>query len=191
MIVSPEFQITTDYINFLVGGGNHPYLGSATNPPTAVNLVVDSQVLRTSTGQDSEALNWTNGSVSKLKGRTARIEIADQSTSGWGHINADQFVFADQPAFLRSIETAVNLLVDGEVVRTATGPNSETLDWSNWNVRDLIGKDVIDAAPASADSTAIARGAPPAPNSTRDVPAGSTTVRSALTNPCPSVFSPT
>jgi hypothetical protein len=129
--------------------------------------------------------------MSKLKGRTARIEIADQSTSGWGHINADQFVFADQPAFLRSIETAVNLLVDGEVVRTATGPNSETLDWSNWNVRDLIGKDVIDAAPASADSTAIARGAPPAPNSTSDVPAGSTTVRSALTNPCPSVFSPT
>lgn len=124
-----------------MGGGNHPYLGSATNPPTAVNLVVDSQVLRTSTGQDSEALNWTNWSVSKLKGRTARIEIADQSTSGWGHINADQFVFADQPAFPRSIETAANLLVDGEVVRTATGPNSETLDWSNWNVRDLIGKD--------------------------------------------------
>ena len=50
---------------------------------------------------------------------------------------------------------------------------------------------VIDAAPASAGSTAIARAAPPAPNSTSEVPAGSTTVRSPLTNPCPSVFSPT
>ena len=40
-ITSPEFTITKDYINFLVGGGNHPYPGSTANPPTAVNLVVD------------------------------------------------------------------------------------------------------------------------------------------------------
>jgi fructan beta-fructosidase len=139
-ITSPEFTITTDYINFLVGGGNHPYPGDASNPPTSVNLIVDDQVVRTSTGQDSEALNWTNWNVSELKGRTARIDIVDENTGGWGHINADQFTFADQPAFPRSTETAVNLLVDGQVVRSATGANSERLDWTNWNLRDLIGK---------------------------------------------------
>jgi len=139
-ITSPEFTVTTDYINFLVGGGSHPYPGDAGNPPTSVNLVVDGQVVRTSTGQDSEALNWTNWNVAEFKGKTARIDIVDENTGGWGHINADQFTFADQPAFPRSTETAVNLLIDGQVVRTATGSNSETLDWTSWNVRELIGE---------------------------------------------------
>jgi len=39
-------------------------------------------------------------------------------------------------------ETCVNLLVDGKVIRTATGPNdrpggSERLDWTHWNVKEL------------------------------------------------------
>ncbi len=90
-ISSPEFTITKDYINFLVGGGNHPYPGTATNRPVAVNLVVDGAVVRTKTGRDAEALLWTNWDVSALKGKTARIDIVDENTGGWGHINADQF----------------------------------------------------------------------------------------------------
>ena len=87
--------------------------------------------MRTSTtGQDGEALNWTNWNVAEFEGKTARIDIVDENTGGWGHILADQFTFADEPAFPRSVETAVNLLVDGEVVRTATGANSERLDWT-------------------------------------------------------------
>jgi fructan beta-fructosidase len=139
-ITSPEFEVTTDYINFLIGGGRHPYPGDAGNPPTAVNLVVDGQVVRSSTGQENEALNWTNWNVAELEGRTAHIDIVDENTGGWGHINADHFTFSDEPAFPRSTETAVNLLVDGEVVRTATGSNSEQLDWTAWNVDDLIGE---------------------------------------------------
>ena len=49
---------------------------------------------------------------------------------------------------------------------------------------------VISAAPASADSTAIARAAPPAPKTTIRLPAGSATVRSDAMKPWPSVFSP-
>jgi fructan beta-fructosidase len=44
-------------------------------------------------------------------------------------------------------ETCINLLLNGKVVRTATGPNdnpggSEQLDWHTWDVRDLAGKTV-------------------------------------------------
>ncbi|WP_017730600.1 glycoside hydrolase family 32 protein [Nafulsella turpanensis] len=37
--------------------------------------------------------------------------------------------------------TAVNLLVDGERVRNATGNNSESLNWVAWNVEELKGKE--------------------------------------------------
>ena len=45
-------------------------------------------------------------------------------------------------------ETCINLMVGGEVARTATGPNdrpggSEALDWMTWDVRDLKGKTVV------------------------------------------------
>ncbi len=83
-ITSPEFTIAADHINFLIGGGHHPYPGDAGNPPTAVNLVVDGAVVRTATGQDGEALNWTSWDVSDLRGRTARIDIVDENTGGWG-----------------------------------------------------------------------------------------------------------
>lgn len=45
-------------------------------------------------------------------------------------------------------EACINLLVDGQVVRTETGPNdraggSERLDWYAWDVQDLQGKQAV------------------------------------------------
>ncbi len=37
-------------------------------------------------------------------------------------------------------ETCINLLVDGKIVRTATGRDSEHLDWETWNVAEFIGR---------------------------------------------------
>jgi non-lysosomal glucosylceramidase len=37
-------------------------------------------------------------------------------------------------------KTCINLLVDGQVVRTATGGNNEKLAWQHWSVRELEGK---------------------------------------------------
>jgi len=138
-ITSPPFELTTDYIDLLVGGGRHPY-PSDPGGATAVNLLVDGQVVRTATGQDSEAANWVAWNVADLAGRTAQIQIVDQNTGGWGHILVDHIVLSDEAAVPVSVETAVNLLVDGQVVRTATGENSEHLDWVGWDVRDLAGR---------------------------------------------------
>lgn len=37
-------------------------------------------------------------------------------------------------------KTCINLIVDGQVVRTAAGQNRETLEWQNWDVREFEGK---------------------------------------------------
>ncbi|AQQ70987.1 Levanase precursor [Limihaloglobus sulfuriphilus] len=86
-LVSPSFEIKRDYINFLIGGGKHP-------GKTCINLKVDGQVVRTATGPNdspggSEGLDWENWDVKNFIGKAAQIEIVDQHTSGWGHINVD------------------------------------------------------------------------------------------------------
>ena len=99
------------------------------------------QVVRTATGNDSGTLNWRAWDVKDLAGKRAHIEIVDRATGGWGHVLADHFVLSDIAAKIRSDETAVNLLVDGQVVRSTAGKESEALDWTSWDVSDLKGKD--------------------------------------------------
>ena len=130
-ITSPEFVIGRDYVNFQVGGGAHA--------DTAVSLVVDGAVVRSASGRDSETLRWATWDVSALEGRRASIRIVDGDTGGWGHVLVDRIVFSDAPAGGGGA-TAVNLLVDGEVVRTASGRDSERLDWAAWNVAHLRGR---------------------------------------------------
>ncbi|MES5817951.1 GH32 C-terminal domain-containing protein [Streptomyces sp. RG80] len=136
-LTSPEFTIDKKHINFLIGGGNHPS-GSAN--PTALELVVDGQVVRSATGKDAEALNWASWDVSDLAGRKARLRVVDDNTGGWGHLNVDHIMLSDAKAQPVSQETSVNLIVDGQVVRSATGSNSENLDWASFDLRPYAGK---------------------------------------------------
>ncbi|MEU1464664.1 GH32 C-terminal domain-containing protein [Streptomyces sp. NPDC005727] len=136
-LTSPEFTIDKNHINFLIGGGHHP---TSAADPTALELLVDGQVVRSATGDDAEALNWASWDVSDLTGKKAQIRIVDENTGGWGHINVDHIVLSDTRAQPVSKETSVNLIVDGQVVRRATGSNSETLDWASFDLRPYAGK---------------------------------------------------
>ncbi|MET9013871.1 GH32 C-terminal domain-containing protein [Streptomyces olivaceoviridis] len=136
-LTSPEFTIDKDYVNFLIGGGDHP---AGQDNPTAVELLVDGKVVRSATGNDDEALNWHSWDVRDLAGKKAQIKVVDDNTSGWGHINVDHVMLSDTRAQPVSRETSVNLLVDGQVVRSATGSDSETLDWASFDMRPYAGK---------------------------------------------------
>lgn len=89
-LLSPPFTIDRDYLNFLIGGGRHP-------GETCINLKVDDKVVRTATGKDTDAMEWACWDVRELAGKSARIEIVDQHSGGWGHIDIDQIELADTP----------------------------------------------------------------------------------------------
>jgi hypothetical protein len=72
---------------FLIGGGAH-------EGQTCMNLLVAGKAVRTAVGPNaspggSEELAPASWDVGELAGKTAQIQIVDDATGGWGHINAD------------------------------------------------------------------------------------------------------
>jgi levanase len=136
-LTSPAFTIDDGeaHLSFLLGGGKR------LDGTLEVQLLVDGEVVRTATGPEAGQLNWRSWDVSEFAGRDARFRVHDDATGGWGHLTLDHLVLGAEPAQPRSDETSVSLVVDGEVVRTATGRNSENLDWVSWNVAEFAGRE--------------------------------------------------
>ena len=93
-LTSPEFKIQHNYLTFLIGGGGQPH-------KTCINLLVKAKPVRTATGPNrdaggSEELHSAHWDLSDLQGEMARIQIVDEATGGWGHINIDQIVLTDR-----------------------------------------------------------------------------------------------
>ena len=93
-LTSPPFKIERRFIGFLIGGGKD-------SEKTCMHLLVDGIVARTATGPNdkpggTEALAPESWDVSELAGKTAVIQIVDQATGGWGHINVDHIVQTDR-----------------------------------------------------------------------------------------------
>lgn len=89
-LTSPEFTIDADHLNFLMGGGNHPN-------ETGMVLLIDGEAVRAATGNNEERLDWQSWDVRELRGKSARLQIFDRHTGGWGHVNIDQIVLANEP----------------------------------------------------------------------------------------------
>lgn len=90
-LISPEFKIEKPVIAFLIAGGRHGEL-------QCINLVVDDQVVRTATGENSDIMVESSWDVTDLAGKTARIEIVDEPIegNGWAHIGIDRIEFRDK-----------------------------------------------------------------------------------------------
>lgn len=94
-LTSPPIQVRRKHINFLIGGGGYP-------GRTCINLLVDGEVVRTATGPNSspggsETLAWHSWNVEEFAGKMAVIQIVDQRSGGWGHINVDHLVQSNLP----------------------------------------------------------------------------------------------
>ncbi|WP_146244258.1 discoidin domain-containing protein [Curtobacterium sp. MCBD17_032] len=115
-LTSPSFTIDRSTLAFLVGGGDHP-------DHEAVQLLVDGDVVASSTGTDSERLRWDSWDVSRFQGQTARLRIVDDLRAGWAHVLVDQVMLTDAP--------------DGLAERFSTSfsaKQADALRWGDWNV---------------------------------------------------------
>lgn len=93
-LTSPAIKVERNYINFLIGGGKYP-------GKTCINLLSEGNVVRTATGPNdqpggSEELDWHSWNVTELLGKSVVIEIVDNHTGGWGHINVDHIIQSDK-----------------------------------------------------------------------------------------------
>jgi levanbiose-producing levanase len=91
-ITSPAFTLDRNHLHFLIAGGHHP---SGSPGETSINLIVNGQVVRTATGDDTGVLKPIDWDVSGLQGQNAQVRVIDQATGAWGHLMVDQLVLSD------------------------------------------------------------------------------------------------
>jgi sucrose-6-phosphate hydrolase SacC (GH32 family) len=89
-ITSPLFTIQRHYISFVIAGGHFEHYA-------CLNLVINGNVVLSSTGANSDFLVPTSWDVSSYKGKQARLQIVDQKTGDWGWISVGHILQTDRP----------------------------------------------------------------------------------------------
>ena len=89
-LTSPKFTIKRNYIGFRIGGGDYEH-------HTCLNLVIEGKVVKSAVGWRSDRLTPESWDVKKFMGRDAQIQIVDEASGDWGHIEADHIVQTDKP----------------------------------------------------------------------------------------------
>ena len=89
-LTSPPFEIKLSHLAFHISGGTHP-------GKTAVQLLIDNKVVLEANGKNDLKMRQVVWPLKEFIGKTATLRIVDREIGGWGIINADHFVFSDNP----------------------------------------------------------------------------------------------
>lgn len=93
-LTSAPFKVTHPFASFLIGGGS--------NDKTRLELLKgdSDEVIYKATGPNMENMRPVVVDLSSRQGQTIRIRLIDEGTSGWGHLNFDDFNFhKERPSF--------------------------------------------------------------------------------------------
>ncbi len=88
-LISPEFTLDFNHMDFLIGGGSD-------QNTVYVSLKINGQTVFRETGDQSETLRRVEWDLTPWLGQTARITVADYAAGAWGHILADDFRIYDK-----------------------------------------------------------------------------------------------
>jgi sucrose-6-phosphate hydrolase SacC (GH32 family) len=93
-LTSPPFTIERNSIHFLLGAREIDFLSGAIRNPEelSIQLLVDNEVVRSTTPDEFHAMFHYGWDVSELKGKTARIRIADMIDKENVFIDVDHIV---------------------------------------------------------------------------------------------------
>ena len=89
-LTSAEFKIARNYIAFRIGGGDYEH-------DTCLNLLINGKVVRSATGWKSDRLVPASWDVRRWLGQKAQVQIVDQASGDWGHINVNHIIQTDKP----------------------------------------------------------------------------------------------
>ena len=101
-LTSMAFPVKQPFASFLVGGGS--------GEKTRVEIINanSGKVLFRATGPDDEKMKRVFVDLRAFEGAKVQIRLVDEATSGWGHINFDDFVFHDtQPGKAEEVKLAI------------------------------------------------------------------------------------
>ncbi|RYG62511.1 glycoside hydrolase family 32 protein, partial [bacterium] len=92
-LTSPLFKIERRYLSFVIGGGGYQV-------HTCMNLLVDGKIVRSATGPFSDVLKPVSWDLKAYAGKNAQLQLVDEATGQWGHINVDHILLTDAPETL-------------------------------------------------------------------------------------------
>ncbi len=102
-LTSVAFPVAWPYASFLIGGGS--------SPKTRVEILnaLNNAVLFIATGPDNEEMKRVSVDLRPYAGLAIRVRLVDEATTGWGHVNFDDFRFHDGlPPKTEALKPALN-----------------------------------------------------------------------------------
>lgn len=102
-LTSSSFEVTHPWASFLVGGGKDPKL-------TRVDVIEEAtdKVIHSASGTDLENMRREIVDLRAYTGKRIFVRLIDEGTSGWGHVNFDDFVFHDKKPVVTMVATKAN-----------------------------------------------------------------------------------
>lgn len=88
-LTSAPFTATHPFASFLVGGG------SSDKTRVEIRNALSGQILFKATGPNDEKMRAVYADLRPFMGAKIQIKLVDEATTGWGHLNFDEFVFHD------------------------------------------------------------------------------------------------
>lgn len=92
-LLSAPFMIQRSYISFSIAGGDY-------ERHACLNLLVNGKVVKSATGRNSDTMGFASWDARPWLGQEARVEIVDEASGGWGHVNVGKIEQTDTPDVL-------------------------------------------------------------------------------------------
>lgn len=132
---SERFEIDGDFLNFQVWGGRD-------TEKLRLQLEVDGETVKSSTGYISEKPLWTTWNVTEYRGKTARMQLVDETEALWGYLGISG-VHCSNRNLARGVDTGRWIDFGPDFYATISFNNlNDRKVWLAWSNNWLYGQEI-------------------------------------------------